>query len=160
MTIRPFTNPDAEALAYVYRDAVRGIGTRVYTKEQVDAWAMYPEDIEAFRVRLSSGLTLVAEEDGRPVAFGQLDPDDHLAFLYCAMAHSRRGLGSAVYHQLEAHALRKGVREIHTEASRISRPFFEKHGYVVSEVEHVVRRGIEFERFRIRKKSFNVGPNL
>ena len=46
----------------------------------------------------------------------------------------------------------KGVTEIHTEASRISRPFFEKHGYFLVEIEHVIRFDVEFERFRMTKK--------
>jgi len=75
-----------------------------------------------------------------------------LDFLYCCGDASRKGIGSAIYRVLEADALAKGVLKIHTEASRISRPFFEKHGYLVAEVEHVIRFGVEFERFRMTKK--------
>ena len=150
--LRLFTPQDAEALAGVYRDAVRTIGPQAYTQQQVDAWAIYPEDIEDFRLRMSCGLTLVAEEKGRIVAFGQLEPDDHLAYLYCLGSYSRQGVGSEIYRTLEAHAFQKGIVEIHTEASRISRPFFAKHGYLLSEVETVIRFGIEFERFRMTKR--------
>ncbi len=149
--IRAFILTDAEALAEVYRDAVRSIGSNAYTAEQVSAWAVYPDDIEEFRSRLSKGLTLVAEKDGKIVAFGHLEPDDHLAFLYCRGVNSRQGIGSEIYQMLERHSFDRGVRAIHTEASRISRPFFEKHGYTLSEVEHVVRFGVEFERFKMQK---------
>jgi putative acetyltransferase len=152
IVIRRFIKEEAEALAEVYRDAVRTIAPQSYTREQVAAWALYPEDLEEFRSRLACGLTLVAEDAGRVVAFGQLQPDDHLAFLYCCGSASRKGLGSEIYRALEAHAFSNGVIEIHTEASRISRPFFEKHGYSTSTVEHVVRFGVEFERFRMSKK--------
>lgn len=157
MKIRKFSPSDAEPLADVYRDAVRGIGPQAYTSEQIVAWALYPDDMAEFSERLSRGVTLVAEDDAGPIAFGQLEPEDHLAFLYCATAYSRRGVASSIYSELEAHAFSRGVLEIHTEASRISRPFFEKNGYIVVEVEHVVRFGIEFERFRMRKR--NNGSN-
>jgi len=150
--IRPFASSDAEALARVYRDAVRTIAPQAYTAEQVSAWALFPDDLDDFRIRMGRGVTLVAEEASHVVAFGQLEPDDHLDFLYCCGDTSRKGIGSAIYRFLEAHALAKGVLEIHTEASRISRPFFEKHGYLVAEVEHVIRFGVEFERFRMTKK--------
>jgi len=157
--LRPFNLEDAESLAGVYRDAVRTLGPQAYTQQQVDAWALYPDDMGEFRGRLSRGLTLVAEEEGRVLAFGQLEPDDHLAFLYCAGRSCRKGIGSEIYHALEAHAFQKGVAQIHTEASRISRPFFAKHGYVLVEVERVVRFGIEFERFRMTKtKVANKAP--
>jgi putative acetyltransferase len=149
--LRSFNPEDAEALADVYRDAVRTIGPQAYTEQQVSMWALYPDDIDEFRARLSRGLTLVAEEKGLVVAFGQLEPDDHLAFLYCSGSHCRRGIGSTIHRELEAHAFQKGVVRIHTEASRISRPFFAKHGYEVMEVEKAVRFGVEFERFRMTK---------
>jgi putative acetyltransferase len=150
--LRTFHPQDAEALASVYRDSVRVIGPQTYTPEEVEAWAKYPEDIEDFRSRMSHGLTLVAEERDRIIAFGQLEPDDHLAFLYCAGRHCRKGIGSEIYCALEAHAFQKGILQISTDASRISRPFFAKHGYAVVGVERVIRFGVEFERFRMMKK--------
>lgn len=151
--LRKFTANDAEALADVYRDSVRTIGPQAYTQEQVDAWAIYPDEIEEFKSRLSRGLTLVAEVENQIAGFGQLEPDDHVAFLYCAGRYSRKGIGAIICRALEAHALAMGTFPIHTEASRISRPFFEKHGYSVVEVERVIRFGIEFERFRMVKKA-------
>lgn len=152
MILRAYTPSDAEALAEIYRDAVRGIGPQAYTEEQVTMWALYPDDLEEFRVRMSRGLTLVAEERGKAVAFGQLEPNDHLAFIYCSTAYSRRGIASVIYSALEAHAFERGVTLIHTEASRISRPFFEKRGFATVEVERVLRFGVEFERFRMQKR--------
>ncbi len=149
--LRLFKPKDAESLADVYRDAVRTIGSQAYTEQQVSVWALYPDDIE-FRARLSLGVTVVAEEEGRVVAFGQLEPDDHLAFIYCLGSHCRRGIASAIYRELEAHAFQKGVVRIHTEASRISRPFFSNHGYEIIEVETASRFGVEFERFRMAKE--------
>jgi putative acetyltransferase len=159
MNLRSFKPEDAEALAAICRDAVRVIGPQAYTAPQVDAWARYPEDMAEFRARMSRGLTLIAEEKGEPVAFGQLDPDDHLAFLYCRGSRCRAGIGSAIYDVLEAHAESKGVVAIHTEASRISRAFFEKKGYVLVEIERVIRSNVEFERFRMTKnKKTNQSP--
>ena len=151
--LRSFNPEDVEALADVYRDVVRTIGLQVYIEQQVSMWALYPDDIDEFRARLSRGLTLVAEEKGRVVAFGQLEPDEHLAFLYCSGSHCRRGIGSAIYRELEVHAFQNGVVRIHTEASRISRPFFSKHGFEGIEVEASVRFGVEFERFRMAKQN-------
>ncbi len=152
MRIRDFTPADTEALAALYRDAVREIGPQAYTPAQVDAWALYPEDLTEFSARLSRGTTLVAESEQRAVAFGQLDPADHIAFLYTASAFGRRGLATEIYGRLEARAVAQGARFLDTEASRISRGLFAKLGFALREVERVTRYGVEFERFRMRKK--------
>ncbi len=151
MTLRPYDRPDAEALAQVYRDAANIIGRQAYDADQVRVWALYPDDIEEFRSRLARGLTLVALADNATVAFGQLEPDDHIAFIYCASAYARRGIASAIYDRLEAHALTRGVTILTTDASRISRPFFEEKGFKVIEIEHAIRLGVPFERFRMSK---------
>lgn len=151
-TVRLFRPEEAEFLADVYRDSVRAMGPQAYSPEQVAMWARYPEDISEFQVRMAAGLTLVAEVGNRIVAFGQLEPCDHLALLYCRGCAARQGLGSRIYLTLEAHAFANGVTEIRTEASRISRPFFAKHGFVLCEVERVMRHGVEFERFRMKKR--------
>jgi len=150
--LRPVAAGDLDALAKIYREAVIAIGPQAYDAEQVRVWALYPDSMDEFRERLSRGFTLVAEAGANgPVAFGQLDPEDHVAFLYCAPSSTRRGIASAIYQRLEAHAMAQGQPELTTDASRISRPFFAKHGFEVTAVEHAVRLGVEFERFRMHK---------
>jgi putative acetyltransferase len=151
ITLRRFQPNDAEKLADVYRDAVRTIGSQAYDPPQIDAWVRSPEDIERFRTALSMGLTVIAEEAGEPIGFGQLSPPDHLALLYCVGRVSRRGLGSLIYDELEREAIRMGSTLIKLEASRISRAFFEKKGYHVFETEISVFLGVQFERFRMSK---------
>lgn len=149
--LRPFVPNDVECLASVYRDAVRVIGPGFYSPEEVAVWALYPEDMTEFYTRLSRGHTWVLDVDGRTEAFGQLDPLDHIAFLYCSGKFNRRGLGSLIYRQLEDIARESGVSVVTTDASRVSCPFFEKQGFVVREREYVPRYGVVFERFKMQK---------
>jgi putative acetyltransferase len=151
MTLRECNDRDAEAVARVFRDAVLMTGLEGYSPAQVDAWARAADDRPAFAARLRRGVTLVAELGGSIVAFGQLDTIDHLDMIYCQPAQGRRGISSAIHAELERRARKCGVKAIHAEASKISRRFFEKHGYSAVEVERVVRFGSEFERFKMRK---------
>ncbi|ATC65907.1 GNAT family N-acetyltransferase [Nibricoccus aquaticus] len=114
-------------------------------------WASYPASGGDFEERLARGGVIVAEVGGAVVAFGQLEPVDHVAFLYCQGAFARRGLASAIYAEMEMRARAAGAKELRTEASRISRLFFERQGFAVTEVEQSVRLGVTFERFKMRK---------
>jgi len=152
MQLRPFESNDAERLAALYRDSVRRIGSRAYTPEQVSAWARYPEDLDAFRATLAQGMTLVAEVNGVISAFGQLHPWDHIAYLYCAGVHVGKGHASAIYAVLEKTARARNITCLHVEASRLARPFFERKGYRVLEVEYPIRHGVVIERFKMEKR--------
>lgn len=151
MLLRTYQPSDAAAIAAVYRDAVVGTGATAYNAQQVTIWSRYPEDLEAFRDLLSQGLTVVALQGDRLVAFGQLNPLDHVAFLYTASDCGRQGYAGAIYQQLEVFAREQGVTRLHTEASRISKLFFLKVGFQILETEWVERHGVEFERFKMEK---------
>jgi putative acetyltransferase len=151
MNLRKYHLGDAEALAEVYRDAARNLGRYGYTDEQTAVWARHPEDLDQFRASLSQGLTLCADVDGAAVAFGQVHPTDHIAYLYCHSAHARHGHGSRILSRLENHAASHGVSTLRVEASRVARPMFERAGYCVIAEEHPVRHGVELVRFRMAK---------
>ena len=151
MRTRICNSADTKALAEIYRDAVLGLGSQGYTREQTQVWARYPDDLEAFRRQLSLGLTLCAVVDDVPVAFGQLNPVNHIALLYCRPAHARRGLASRILQELEGAARSQQVGLLGVEASGVARPFFLKHGYHVVAEERPMRDGVAFLRFRMEK---------
>jgi putative acetyltransferase len=152
MNIRPYTPNDLDALAAIYRDAVFGIGITAYSAEQASVWASFPDDRDAFSELLGQGIALIAEIDAAPAAFCHLHPTDHISLLYTATRHARRGLASAVYGGIEAHARAQGQRVLTTDASKLSRPFFERHGFVVRRTEQTIRKGVAFERYQMEKR--------
>ncbi|WP_316432407.1 GNAT family N-acetyltransferase [Leptolyngbya sp. NK1-12] len=160
MIIRPYQPSDAEAIVAVFRDAVIGTGSSAYNPQQVAIWASYPEQIEAFRQQLSRGLTLVAVVEHQVVAFGQLEASGHVAFLYTSSQFARQGCASAIYQQLEAAAIQQGNSRLYTEASRISKHFFLKMGFQILETEWVIRKGVQFERFKMEKLLSLTSPEV
>lgn len=151
MQLRPFQATDTGALVKIYRDTVRRIGPDFYTAKQVEAWAVYPVDVEDFARRLSSGYTLVAEEDGRIQSFAQLDPLDFISFIYTSADVVRRGIGTRLCDALEDHAFTKGATMIRTEASRIAKLFFLKRGYRVNRILNLTHFGVDFEWYCMAK---------
>lgn len=152
MIIRPCTPGDIEALAHIYRTSVLAIGITAYTDRQAAVWASFPDDSEAFSRLLGQGHALLAEIDGEPAAFCHLHPRDHISLLYTAPAHARRGLATAVYGAIEDLARADGQPVLTTDASRLSRPFFERQGFVVRRTEETIRQGVSFERFQMEKR--------
>jgi putative acetyltransferase len=151
MLFRGYHPLDTDAIAAVFRDAILHTGSQVYDAQQVAAWSAYPDDRDEFQQRLSQGITLVAVEHDAIAAFGQLDPPDHISLLYTSSQFARRGCATEIYQRLEAQAIAQHVTRLHTEASHIAKHFFLKMGFQIIEAERVMRRGVEFERFRMEK---------
>lgn len=158
MIIRTSTPDDIDALAEIYRASVLEIGITAYTARQAAVWASFADDTVAFSTLLGQGHVLLAEIDGEPAAFCHLHPGDHISLLYTAPAHARRGLATAVYRAIEEIARADGRHVLTTDASRISRPFFERQGFVVRRTEETIRQGVSFERFQMEKRLLLTPP--
>jgi putative acetyltransferase len=149
--IRPYHPDDLETLIDLFNGSVRTIAARDYSPAQIAAWA--PEDIdrERWRTRHSSKPAWVAEIDGRPVGFIDLEPDGHLDMLFVHAEFQRRGVASALLAQVERAAVEQGISRIFTEASITAKPFFESRGFRVIKPQTVRWRGQEFLNYRMEK---------
>lgn len=149
--LRGYRQQDFDAVREVYKDAVFSLGAGFYSARQLEVWASYSDETEAFARKLTRGRAWVVECEGRVVAFGHLDPVDHVSLLYCSGSHSLRGIATSIYHKMEETARNAAVVILTVEASRVSLPFFAKVGFQVVEEESSERHGVVFERFRMSK---------
>lgn len=152
VTIRRYKPGDAEGIAELFEMSVREIAPEKYTPEEVDVWASYADEIEEIRHRLAEGFTLVAESGNMLVSFGQLKPIDHIEFLYTIKEYSRMGIATEIFRRLEDHALAKGSGFLTTDASRISKPLFERLGFRLECPVIEKRKGVELECFKMKKE--------
>ena len=154
MMIRDYEAGDAEALSALYRRSVEAIGPRDYSAEQVAAWAalaLSPERIEALS-RDGRRMLVAAEGDGPPLAFGDLEADGHIHFLYCAPEAAGRGVASALYDELERQARAQGLTRLYSEASEAARRFFAKKGFTVLAKREFEIGGVPIHNYAVEKR--------
>ena len=144
--IRRATEADNEELSEVFRSSVREVAAKDYNPAQIEAWAAGPLDWDG------SLMVFAAEENGRLIGFIQYDPPDHVDMIYVHPAHLRKGVATALLASLEAEALSRNVTVLHVEASIVSRPFFERHGYALLTPQIVRVRGQDFLNYRMMKQ--------
>lgn len=139
--LRPALPADAPRLAEIFREAVLELAIDDYDEDQRDAWASAADDPAAFAQRLAQMLTLVATQDGAVMAFGCLEDGDMIAMLYVHPDVAGRGYAKALADALERLAFARGKTKISTDASDVSRGFFEHRGYVATQRNTVFRAG-------------------
>lgn len=155
MHFRLATADDLPALAELYSYTVRKMGPALYTEDQVRVWSASPEDTERFRGFVLNAHTLVAmvEDATHPVGFAGLEPNGRIASLYVHADYCRRGIGSALLAAILEKAQSDGLTRLRTEASKFSRPVFERHGFELDEVERGMHNGVPFMRFLMSRSS-------
>lgn len=154
VTIRPYRPGDAEALVELYRQSVEQVGAADYTSAQVAAWAgLVPTAAESDARCRDGRTTLVAvDEADRPVAFGDVEADGHIGFLYCAPAAAGRGVAAAIYTHLEEVARRNGAKRLYAEASEAARRFFLKQGFTVTARRDFEVGGVPIHNYAVEKR--------
>ncbi len=143
MEYRSARPEDAGALAHVYFRAVREGAVDAYSPEQRAAWAPCEPEADKWRDRIAGLNTIVAESENGIVGFMSLNPDDGDLDLAFVLPEAKgTGVAKTLYAILENHARSRNMRRLHTQASHLARPFFERQGWTVHRENQVERQGV------------------
>ncbi|HEX9237687.1 MAG TPA: GNAT family N-acetyltransferase [Xanthobacteraceae bacterium] len=129
LAMRPMLPTDVPLLAEIFRAAIEELTVDDYSETQQEAWASTADDDEAFGVKLTRELTLVATYGGAAVGFASLADNRRIDMLYVHPAAAKQGAGAMLCDALERLAGARGAKEITVDASDAARGFFEKRGY-------------------------------
>ena len=151
MRIRRFRLGEEASLFEIYHSAIHLVACRDYTAEQVNAWA--PADLERdLWVNRIRGINpFVAEIDGRPVGYADVQRSGYIDHFFVSGWHPRQGVGSALMNFIESEAAYMGVAELTSDVSRTAQPFFERFGFVLVENRVPVIRGVEVPNALMRR---------
>lgn len=152
MNIRKFQLADLEAILKLYHDVVHTIGAKYYNSEQVHAWAPSNADKEKWLKSLTANITLVAEDQGKLIGFGDMSHTGYIDRLYVHKNYQGKGVALALFKKLEEEARKLGIVELTTEASVMAKSIAERQGFEVVQKQNKVLRGQEFITYLMRKK--------
>ena len=137
MKLREYRASDCPELTRLFYDTVHSVCAGEYTPEQLDAWADGRPDLKAWARSLSAHDTLVAEEEGRILGFGDMTAEGYLDRLFVHREAQGRGIASALC----------AAPEFTVHASKTARTFFQSRGYQVVREQQVERRGVLLANF-------------
>ena len=127
---------DAEAIALAHVDSIRSIGPRFYPPNVVDDWAAGLR-ADVYIKAMGGGevfFIAISDIEGQPAVLGfasdySIDGSQHGTSVYVRGIAARRGIGSALLHLAEAHAVAHGATSIQVEASLAGVEFYKANGF-------------------------------
>ncbi|MGU9999721.1 GNAT family N-acetyltransferase [Latilactobacillus curvatus] len=147
MEIRRYQQADCQAVAELFYKIVHTVNAGDYTKAQLAVWAIGEPDLKQWDQSLQSHFSVVALENDTLIGFGDIDQTGYLDRLFVHADYQRRGVATAICHQLEQAVAGRIV----THASITARPFFESRGYQVVREQQVARQGVLLTNFVMEK---------
>ncbi len=121
MLLRSYRSADCEEMAKLFYDTVHEVNIRDYTAEQFNAWADGNVDRSAWDKSFTEHYTVVAEESGVIVGFGDITEGGYLDRLYVHKDYQRKGIATAICDALESYP---DTDELTVHASITAKPFF------------------------------------
>ncbi len=87
MKLRPYDSMDCEEIIKLFQETVHTVNARDYEKVQLDVWATGREELAQWDSSLKNNMTIVAEENGSIIGFGDMDRKGYLDHLYVHKDH-------------------------------------------------------------------------
>lgn len=150
MIFRSYTPGDCREMTQLFYDTVHTVNARDYTPEQLDVWATGMVDLSQWNRSFLAHHTVVAEEKGRIVGFGDMDDGGYLDRLYVHRDFQGQGIATGICDRLEQAS---AATVFVTHASITAKPFFLRRGYAVCREQQVERRGILLTNYVMEKKN-------
>ncbi|QOY94169.1 GNAT family N-acetyltransferase [Massilia sp. UMI-21] len=154
MHIRPVASGEEDALLAVFQSSVRGLASRDYTSEQIEAWAPAAADAAwrmQWNARIRANRPWVAEVDGRPAGFADLQPSGYIDQFFVAAEYAGQGVGAALMRHLHEVARSLEIGELCADVSLTAQPFFRHAGFRLDSEQVPVVRGVALRNARMRK---------
>ena len=151
-TIREACEDDFAEIGQLFFETIRTASLCDYTPAQVAAWAPAVWSGQDWHKRLEGQAVLVALEQTLLVGFITVERNGHIDFLFVHKDRQRQGIASALLNHVLRLAREWNLPRVFTESSITARPFFERHGFVATRPEDVVRHGVTLWRYHMERQ--------
>ena len=102
MKIRNYQPSDSFTTMQLFYDTVHTINCRDYNQEQLDVWAPKKRDSKQWNTSFLEHHSLIVEEEGQAIGFGDIDDSGYLDRFYIHAAFQGKGAGRLLLEALEA----------------------------------------------------------
>ena len=109
MNIRKYQSKDCNEIIQLFYHTVHSINAKDYTQAQLNVWATGVVDKDAWDKSLTQHYTVVCEQDGIIVGFGDIDNTGYLDRLFVYRDYQGIGIATAIVQNIEDHAIKHGI---------------------------------------------------
>lgn len=151
--IREYRLGDEEEIVRLFQETVRNINIRDYSEEQIKIWAPDDIDLNEWKVSLAKNFTFVAvkNDNEQIIGFADLTDEGCLNRGYVHKDYQGYGIGTSLLTTRESKARDLKIKELFAQVSITAKPFFEKQGYKVQEMQTKNISGVAFTVFLMKK---------
>lgn len=146
---------DIPNIVEMYRQTVKNVNAKDYTREQIKVWADGAVNFPRWEAAIKEQFFVLAETFNTPLplvkakgltsslpsregnlflaGFSSIAKDGYLDFMYVSKDYQRCGVATSLLNEIELKARKQNNPEIYSHVSKTAKGFFLKMGYVHKE---------------------------
>lgn len=146
---------DVVEIAELFRDTVRNINSKDYSKAEIEEWSSKYVDYDRWKSKISEQYFLKATKGDQIVGFASLRRDGYLDYLFTHKDYQGKGVASSLIKQIERNAIAQDHTMLFSEVSVSAKSFFEKNGFKTIKQQNKRVRHKELINFVMEKALIN-----
>lgn len=151
LIIKKAMHNDTTAIRALFYETVTTVNAVDYDTEQIRIWAAKEEDSTFWDNKIADQDFYVARKNSKIVGFSSLDANGCIDFMFVHKDHQRQGIAAALLAKMEQLAKRAEMDKIWADVSITARPFFQKHGFIITKSYTKQLQGVAFNNVIMTK---------
>jgi putative acetyltransferase len=150
MKIRPAQTKDLNQICSLFKETVRTICIKDYSKQQIEAWSSAADNKIKWQEKIETQISLVAEEDDKILGIGSLKGGNYIDLFYVHKDFQGIGIATRILQELEN---KSSINEsiLYSDVSKTAKSFFEKHGYITIKQQNAIVKNVSMINYRMEK---------
>ena len=155
ITIRQAHQNDVYEITDLFFETIQNINIRDYSKEEVDDWSSWSENIDRWLEVIEIQFFIVAIINRKIVGFASLTTEGYLDFMFVDKNTQRQGIASQLLSEIENKANTQNNKSIYSDVSITAKGFFEKKGFIVEKQQLKTSKKKKLINLRMTKAKTN-----
>lgn len=147
---------DAMEIAALFRDTIRNVNSKDYSKAEIEAWSSRYADYDCWESKISEQYFLKAVKGDRIVGFASLRENGYIDYVFTHKDYQGRGIATELTKKLEKKGVAQGFSRFFSEVSLSAKSFFEKNGFAAIKRQKKRTGNEELINFMMEKSISNL----
>jgi putative acetyltransferase len=151
MNIRLAKSTDVDKIRQLFQETIETINQKDYNAAQIQIWAAGAQRIQNWQKKVQEQYFVVAEQGDIIVGFASIEMNGYIDFMYIHKNYQNQGIASLLLSELESKAASLSLTNVWANVSITARPFFQKRGFIITNIYTKFVDTIEFENAVMEK---------
>ena len=153
MNFRIAKQDDLAEMKQLFVDTIHSVCKDQYNESQLSAWSSSSQNDQRWQELISTQYVLIAELNDKIVGFASLKDGNYIDFFYVHKDFQRKGIAKELLLRIESEAASYGTLVLTSDVSMTAKPFFEKNGFLVVEVQENLRKDVVLINYKMMKET-------